>query len=399
MSSSVPLPISGSGPTAPAADARVHLLGLSPEALREWLVAAGQPAYRAKQILEWVYEKDAQTFDEMSNLPKAMRAWLADNAVLYTGEVTHRTAAGVDDATQKLLIAWPDGGSIECVWIPEDDRDTACVSSQVGCPVGCRFCASGLDGVERNLTTGEIVEQAMRIRQLVRRERAAASSQGQHAQAEDTGLMPPDRHARAKPARLSNIVFMGMGEPLANYDNVIAAIRILNSLDAFALGARKITVSTVGLPKQIRRLADEDLQLNLALSLHAPNDALRRELIPWGKVPITDLLDACRYYFEKTGREVTLEYILLAGVNMNPEHAKELATLARTLRCNVNLLRYNPVPGLPFERPSAEAAVAFQERLRAAGVNAHMRRSRGRNIAAACGQLRRAVAGRGANGE
>ena len=352
------------GEKAPdAANTRRHLLGLPPDQLRSLPSLAAQPAFRTAQILDWIYAKDADSFERMDNLPKALRVALTEELVIATGEIVR--ISGATDETQKLLIRWPDGGSVETLRIPEVDRDTACVSSQVGCPVGCKFCASGIDGVLRNLTAGEIVEQAMMIRRLV-------------------------REARKDPkARLTNIVFMGMGEPLANYENVIHAIRILNSPEAFGLGARRITVSTVGLPKQIRRLAEEELQLNLALSLHAPDDALRAQLIPWGKVPIAELLDACRYYFAKTGREITLEYILLDGVNMSDAHARQLANLARQLRCNVNLLRYNPVPGLEFRRPSAEAAVEFQELLRRAGVNAHMRRSRGRDIDAACGQLRR----------
>jgi 23S rRNA (adenine2503-C2)-methyltransferase len=187
-------------------------------------------------------------------------------------------------------------------------------------------------------------------------------------------------------------VVVGMGEPLANYEAVVHAIRIMNAPWGLGVGARKITLSTVGLPKQIRRLADEGLQLNLALSLHAADEALRRELIPWGKVPLSELLDACAYYFKKTGREVTLEYILLEGVNMRAQDATKLAAVAKRLRGNVNLLRYNPVPGLHFQRPSGEAAFAFQQELRARGVNAHIRTSRGEDVDAACGQLRRRLA-------
>jgi 23S rRNA (adenine2503-C2)-methyltransferase len=222
--------------------------------------------------------------------------------------------------------------------------------------------------VIRNLTAGEIVEQALRIRRLVA-----------------TQLEP----LVERPGRLSNIVLMGMGEPLANYDAVIRALRIINAPWGLNIGARKITLSTVGLPQQIRRLADEGLQFNLALSLHAPEQELRAELIPWGKVPLNELLDACAYYFNRTGREITLEYVLLEGVNMAPRQAAELARIVRRLRCNVNLLRYNPVPGLPFGRPNAEMAYAFQRELRNFGVNAHLRASRGQDIEAACGQLRR----------
>lgn len=351
---------------SPVPEERQHLPGQDLPALRQWLVDHGQARYRAEQILDWVYVKGAGTFADMTNLSKELRASLAERIDIYRAQVAADTAAL--DGTRKLLLRWPDGAAVETVWIPELERHTACLSAQVGCPVGCAFCASGQEGVERNLTAGEIVEQALRVQRLI-----AASA--------EPGL--------ERPVRLSNIVLMGMGEPLANYDAVLRAIRILNAPWGLGIGARKITLSTVGLPKQIRRLAGEGLQLNLALSLHAPDQKLREQLVPWGKVPLADVLDACKYYFEQTGREVTLEYVMLDGVNMEQRHAAELARLARGLRCNVNLLRYNPVPGLPFGRPSAESAYTFQRELRDLGVNAHLRTSRGQDIEAACGQLRR----------
>ncbi len=347
-----------------------HLFAMTLDELRTWLIAAGRPRYRAEQIADWVYQKKASGFDQMTNLSKADRAGLAEGLDVYRSRVNHASVAA--DGTRKLLLSWPDETSVETVWIPDRRRNTVCVSSQVGCPVGCRFCASGLGGLTRNLTAGEIVEQAVRVAALV-----------QELDRE------PDAGLGAASARLTHIVFMGMGEPLANYDEVVRAIRILNAPWGLGIGARKITLSTVGLPKQIRRLAGETLQLNLALSLHAPDDALRQELIPWGRVPIAELLDACSFYFQQTGREITLEYVLLDGVNDHRAHADQLARICKRLRCNVNLLRYNPVPGLPYVRPSSEATYAFQRRLREAGVNAHVRRSRGREIDAACGQLRR----------
>ncbi len=348
-------------------DPRLHLLGEDPATLRAWLEAAGQAGYRADQILDWIYAKNAESFQQMTNLSKSLRAWLEERAEIGRSRITAESVSR--DGTRKLLLTWPDNQSVETVWIPEEDRHTACLSSQVGCPGGCRFCASGLDGVQRNLTAGEIVEQAWRIHRLV---------------ASSGGTTPEER-----PPRLSNIVLMGMGEPLANYDAVVKAIRILNASWGLGIGARKITLSTVGLPKQIRHLADEGLQLNLALSLHAADETLRQELIPWGQVPLADLLGACAYYFKKTGREVTLEYVLLDGVNTRPQDAAKLAVVAGKLRCNVNLLRYNPVPGLAFRRPSGEAARAFQAALRERGINAHIRTSRGQDVEAACGQLRR----------
>jgi 23S rRNA (adenine2503-C2)-methyltransferase len=248
--------------------------------------------------------------------------------------------------------------------IPSDDptgpRRTACVSSQVGCPVGCRFCASGIGGLDGNLSAGRIVEQVWRL-----------------------DALPEVR-------RISNVVFMGMGEPLSNLGSVIPAIQTLTAPWGLNISARKITVSTVGLPKAIEKLAEQlDAPVTLALSLHAPNDELRRELIPWAEyTTIADLLASCQKWFDKTGREITLEYTLLRGVNDRPEHAAELARLARQLRANINLIRYNEVAGMPFQRPRTEDVQEFQRLLRARSVNAHIRRSRGRDIAAACGQLR-----------
>ncbi len=391
--------------------AQRHLLGETLETFTAWCESRNLPAYRARQVFEWVYRHGVTSFDEMSSLAKPLRRQLADEWTLFASRIVRRQSS--TDGTIKLLLEWPDSTTSECVLIPDDDRRTACISSQVGCPVGCRFCASGLDGLARQLGPGEIVEQAMRVRQLCElpahappagsddavRERlpdapAAATRGGGRASSKpqnDTGSATRSNRGEEHPAsRLSNIVFMGLGEPLANYTALVRALRILNAEWGMNIGARKITVSTVGLPSQIRRLADENLQINLALSLHAPNDALRRELIPWaGKIPLSELTSALSDYFRKTGREVTLEYILLGGVNDQLRHADELAALCRRLRCNVNLIRYNPVAGLGYERPANEASQAFLHRLQARGVNAHLRRSRGLDIDAACGQLRR----------
>ena len=267
------------------------------------------------------------------------------------------------DGTAKLLLAWPDGATTECVMIPGDGaRRTVCLSTQVGCDVGCTFCASGIGGSQRDLSVGEVLEQALAVGDLL-------------GEADE---------------RLSHVVFMGMGEPLANYAVTVEAARRLNAAHGLGIAQRRITISTVGLPKQIERLASEGLQTTLAVSLHAPNDPLRRELIPWARgIPLATLLAACRHYFERTGREVTLEYCLLAEVNDRPEHATELAEIARDLRAHVNLLMYNPVPTLPYARPSRNRAIGFLKQLRARGVNAHLRESRGLETDAACGQLRR----------
>ncbi|NOX58027.1 MAG: 23S rRNA (adenine(2503)-C(2))-methyltransferase RlmN [Planctomycetes bacterium] len=333
------------------------LLGVSSDEMGDLLGRWDEKPYRAKQILEWIYDRHVASIDEMTNLSKALREKLAGEFHLFESRIV--TESKATDRTQKLLLGWADGQTTECVMIPSDRRRTACISTQVGCPVGCVFCASGLDGVKRNLTTGQIVEQVMRVQRLCE----------------------PDE-------RLSNVVFMGLGEPLANYDCTVAALRQINAL--VGIGARKITVSTVGLPKQIRRLADEQLQFTLALSLHAPTDELRQQLIPWAEgVAIAELVDAVRYYFDKTGREITLEYVLLEGINDARNHAAAVADLCRKMRTNVNLILYNPVPDLPYRRPTDEAARNFLQTLRSKGVNAHLRPSRGMEIDSACGQLRR----------
>ncbi len=340
---------------------------VSPDSLRALLDSWGEPAYRSSQIFGWVYQRGAASFDQMTNLSQRLRERLSATLSIYDSLIVRQQISG--DGTIKLLLRWPDGATSECVLIPDGPRRTACISTQVGCPVGCVFCASGLDGLERQLLAGQIVEQAMRIRQL-------CNDDGQ--------------------TRLTNVVFMGLGEPLANYRATVQAVRTINADWGLGVGARKITISTVGLPAQMRRLADErgcgssKMQITLALSLHAPNDELRRQIIPWAKhISIESLVSAATYYFDRTGREVTLEYILLGGLNDTRQHAEQLASLSRRMRSNVNLIRYNPVAGLPYERPSKDSVYYFWTLLRHRGVNAHIRPSRGLNIEAACGQLRR----------
>ncbi len=360
---------------------RPHIFDLTPDSLRDLIKSWSWPKFRADQVLEWVYRSAVADPAAMTNLSIRDRQILAERITFLSGEPIVDVTGS--DGTRKLLIRWPtalargsradsgvslpvmDGAGAaqetECVMIPTDDRCTACISSQVGCPVGCTFCASGIGGLDGNLTAGRIVEQVW--------------------------LLHRDLHAQE--CRISNVVFMGMGEPLANYAAVMQAVRTLMAPWALNIGGRRITISTVGLPLAIERLANEGLPVTLAISLHAPNDELRRRLIPWAEyTTIADLMDAGRYYFSQTGREVTLEYIMLGGVNDQPQHADELASVARTLRANVNLIRYNEVAGLPYERPGDNTVRRFQEVLRQSGVNAHIRASRGRDIAAACGQLR-----------
>lgn len=396
-----------------------HIFDMTLEELQAWCVERGMQKFRAAQIMEWVYEKGVADPGAMSNLSKLDRETLAAHMTFISGAIVRRQSA--TDGVEKLLIEWNDseksdttkqresdaGGQeakaslsvlgaaagdpsrqTECVMIPTDERRTACISSQIGCPVGCRFCASGLGGLDGNLSAGRIVEQVWLLQKLMRDEEATASPA--------SVATTPSAPAR-KPPRISNVVFMGMGEPLANFAAVTRAIRIMNSPWGFNISARKITISTVGLPQAIERLASEfDLPVTLALSLHAPNDLIRRDLIPWANyTTIADLLASCQKWFEKTGREITLEYTLLRGVNDRPEHAAELAALAKSLRANINLIRYNEVEGLPFKRPLDDFVREFQELLRARGINVHIRASRGRDIKAACGQLRHETAGAG----
>ncbi len=364
------------GGALPDAADRTSLFEFDLESLGAEVTAMGLPRRTAGQLLKWIYEKGVTDFERMTDLSKDARAQIAARFSTLQGTVVRHQVAS--DDTQKLLIEWAELGAeatpagtalriagtaterqTETVLIPTDDRKTACVSSQVGCPVGCKFCASGIGGLDGNLTAGRIVEQVWRLGRL-----------------EGVG-------------RVSNVVFMGMGEPLANFNNVTQAIRIMNAEWGLGIGARKITVSTVGLPPAIRKLCAFEIPVTLALSLHAPFDELRRKIIPWAEYStIEELLDACQEWFVKTGREITLEYILLGGVNDRREHAEELARLARSMRANVNLIRYNEVEGVPFARPTSGDVHAFQEVLRAKHVNVHIRASRGRDIAAACGQLR-----------
>jgi 23S rRNA (adenine2503-C2)-methyltransferase len=352
--------LSNGMPVSTSLPEKLEFLGMNPLEFDALLGEWGWPAFRAGQIRDWVYRKNVRNPEQMTNLSRADAARLADKVSFTSAALV--TEQHSSDGTDKLLIAWGDGANAETVMIPDADRRTACVSSQVGCPVGCKFCASGIDGVKGNLTAGRIVEQVYRLNELL-----AANGE-----------------------RITNIVFMGMGEPLANYANVMKAIRILHDPQCLNIGARRITISTVGVPAKMRELAHEDLPINLAISLHAPNESLRRQLIPWAEhFAMEEILDAARYYFERTGREVTMEYILLAGVNDRPEHARQMVSLCRTLRANVNLIRYNEVESLPFKRPASRDVVNFQEILREGGINAHVRKSRGRDIDAACGQLRR----------
>jgi 23S rRNA (adenine2503-C2)-methyltransferase len=342
---------------------RADFFGQSAEQFDALVKGWGWPRFRGGQVREWAYQRFVADPGQMTNLAKPDRAFLHEHLNFATATLAKNQLSS--DGTRKLLLTWPNGAQAETVMIPDGDRRTACVSSQVGCPVGCKFCASGINGVKGNLTAAQIVEQVYQLGALLQKD------------GDEVG-------------RITNVVFMGMGEPLANYATVMSAIRILHDPGCFNIGGRRITISTVGVPPKMRELAREGLPINLAISLHAPNEPLRKQLIPWAEhFALNEILDAARFYFDETGREITLEYILLAGVNDQAEHAQQLVKVCRTLRANVNLIRYNEVEGLPFGRPESGDVVRFQEILREGGINAHVRKSRGRDIDAACGQLRR----------
>jgi len=349
----------------------------------------GAPAYRADQLLAWLYERRATGWEAMSNLPKGLRERLAKEFSLQTLELVRKQ--GARDTTQKFLWRLPDHALIESVLIPANpalygeasDRHTLCVSTQVGCAYGCKFCASGLDGYKRNLEVHEIVEQVLAVERVSRLEVRASSSPGGDA------AQPETRNPRPETRLINNLVIMGMGEPLANYDNLLRALRILNAPWGGGIGARKMTISTSGLAPQIRRLAAEPLQFRLALSLHGATDDVRNKIMPVNKkYPLRELTSALEFYQAKRERMITFEYILIAGVNDGLDQAKPLAQLAGRLNAKVNLIPYNTVEGLPWARPGEAVQDAFLAALENLGVTATLRREKGGDIDAACGQLR-----------
>jgi 23S rRNA (adenine2503-C2)-methyltransferase len=329
--------------------------------LKSWLAEQGQSAFRTAQIRKWVFDRRAESFEAMSDLPKALRGELANDFALWTTTVTRHSKSS--DGTEKLLLDLSDGGRIECVLLRDGERRSICISTQVGCAMGCVFCASGLDGVDRNLTTGEIVEQMLRLQRL----------------------LPADE-------RLSHIVVMGMGEPLANLDNLLPALEEASADDGLAISHRRITISTVGLPKPLLKLCAENARYNLAVSLHAPNDELRTRIVPTNKsTGLADILAAADRYFDISGRRLTFEYVLLAGLNDQPQHAHQLVDLLAGRTALLNVIPYNPVAGLPYATPSANAVNRFRDILIAGGINVKFRQRKGDDINAACGQLRRST--------
>ncbi len=328
--------------------------------LEAWCAARAYPAYRARQIWGWLYRQRVGSYDEMTNLPGALRELLAAELSILPLEPVRELWTDVDE-TLKLLYRARDGQLIETVLMFYPDRATVCISCQVGCAVGCSFCATGMGGLQRNLTTGEMVYQVVDMA----------------------------RRAEARGRPLTNLVMMGMGEPFHNYAATMRFVGILNDHDGFDFGARRITISTSGIVPFIDRLADEPYQVNLAVSIHAASDELRSSLVPINdRWPVADLIAAVRRYIAKTHRRVSFEYALMTGVNSSDEHALELAGRLRGLLCHVNVIPYNPTPGAPYERPTREGVERFVSVLTDAGIPATIRYSRGLDITAACGQLR-----------
>lgn len=328
--------------------------------LADWLSQQGERPFRAGQILRWIIAGRAVDFSQMTDLPTALRARLAEEWVVARSSIVRRSIA--EDGTVKLLVELADGQKIECVLIPEGDRRTACISTQVGCAMGCVFCASGLDGVARNLTTVEMIEEFLHL------ERQLPSEE-----------------------RINHIVVMGMGEPLANLEALIPALDFATDpKEGLGISARNVTISTVGMTAKIRRLAELGKPYHLAVSLHASTDELRRKIVPTAeKIGLADILAAADEYRRLTRRQVTFEYVLLGAMNDRDEHALELARRLRGRDAMINLIPYNPVSGLPYETPDSERVAAFAEILRNAGFVVKVRKRKGSRIDAACGQLRR----------
>jgi len=360
---------------------------LTREQVESQFKAWNEPAFRVAQLLDWLYARRVTTWDAMTNLPKTLREKLREKFLLNTLELVRKQ--GSDDTTQKFLWKLADGQFIESVLIPASpalygeasDRHTLCISTQVGCAYGCKFCASGLDGWKRNLEPSEIIEQILAVERWNEKE---ARGTGHEAQGQEA---PSLAHTASR--LVNNIVVMGMGEPLANYDNLIAALKTFNAPLGGGIGARKIIISTSGLAPQIRRLAVEPLQFRLAISLHGATDEVRNRLMPVNKkYPLLDLTAACEDYQKLKGRMITLEYILIAGINDSLEQARPLAALAKKLYAKVNLIPYNKVEDLPWHRPAEEVCERFLAALEKQNVTATLRREKGGDIDAACGQLR-----------
>jgi len=336
-------------------ETKVNLKGLPQQELEKFFVSLGEKPFRARQVMKWIYGKNETDFNRMTDLSVPLRSKLSEVAVIKSIKLVERLKS--KDDSEKFVFELEDGERIESVFIPTKERQTLCISTQAGCPMGCLFCATGKIEYKRNLTAFEIIDQLIQVGVFT----------GMHGY-------------------ISNVVFMGMGEPLLNLPAVVDAIRIMLSDFGFKMGARKITVSTCGLPEKIRELADTGLRVKLAISLNAPTDAIRKRLMP-ATAKVEDIISAAKYYAEKTGRWVTFEYVLISGVNDKIEHAKKLKELIEGVPAKVNLIPYNPIPGVQFKPPDTKTILRFQAYLFENHITAIIRESRGQDILGACGQL------------
>lgn len=341
---------------------KINLLGLNRKGMENFFISLGEKPYRAQQVLKWIHFQGAHNMDAMTNLSKSLRAKLSDIADLSVPEIAYESTA--KDGTRKWLLRLSDGNCIETVFIPEKDRGTLCVSSQVGCALACDFCSTGKQGFSRNLTAAEIIGQVWIAARSLSKDKAT--------------------HDRS----VSNVVMMGMGEPLLNFDNVVCAMSIMLDDFAYGLSKRRVTLSTAGIVPALDRLREES-DVALAVSLHAPNDALRDILVPINKkYPLKELMRSCEAYFKNDKRRyVTMEYVMLAGINDSPAHAKQLITLLQNISAKVNLIPFNPFPNTIYKRSDQATIDRFRDILTASGINTITRRTRGDDIDAACGQL------------
>ena len=381
-----------------------NIYDLTPEGLTEVFSAWGLPSYRAAQVLRWLYKGLVTDFSQMTNLPLDLREKLAGEFVLGSAQLVAQKIS-TDGWTRKVLLKLRDGNTIEAVLMLYYDRATVCISSQVGCAMGCTFCATGQMGFTRNLSSGEILEQVLWFNRWLRDHPHVSKVQNAQLKVQNPTPGPkppidPDRWfvpdgagvreaGGKKISAITNIVFMGMGEPLVNYNNLWAAIRTIHSPQGLGMSARRMTVSTVGVAPQMRRFAREDLPVNLAVSLHSPDDELRSSMMPMNnRYPIAELLSTCRDYTQQTMRRITFEYVLINGVNDSPEMATRLAGLLKGMLCHVNLIPLNPVPGTGMKATPRARVLTFQKIIEDAGISTTVRIERGVDIAAACGQLK-----------
>ena len=335
-----------------------NILDFTLDELKDWMDKNGESKFRAKQIFQWIYKKAVFNFDDMSNISKSTKEKLKENFYIQIPNVVKKYVSNID-GTEKFLFEYEDGNIIESVVMKYKHGNSICVSTQIGCRMGCKFCASTVDGVVRNLTSGEIIAQVLKAQKEIG-------------------------------DRISNVVLMGSGEPLDNYDNVLKFLKLINDEDALNIGQRHITLSTCGIVPKIKELADEKMQITLAISLHAPNNEIRKNMMPIAnKYTLEELLDACRYYYRTTNRRITFEYALVKGVNDSRENAEELIKISKGMLCHINLIPVNEIKENNYERSKSKDIEEFKETLIKHGIETTIRREMGSDINGACGQLRR----------